>query len=265
MPIVNFDNMDAVPEAFRSEAKEVDGKVQVDLVSSTKLTEFRDNNVKLMKEREDLTNVVGRVRSIFGQEEGALNLDEIHGKVKDWQSIEQKVEDKTLITDTSLEAAVATRTAEMRQKLEGQLSEAQKQVKEKESVLAKERSSRAEMLLNHAITSAVIHPESKVNASALPDILNRAKGVFSVDLDKNVITPMKGDQILYGPEGDKPMNPSEWLDTLISDAPHFAKGSTGGGSNSGGQQTAERKFGGDIGSYREQRRKELAAEYSTNR
>lgn len=261
MPVVNFENMEAVPEAFRPEAKEVDGKVQVDLSLTTKLGEFRDNNVKLMKETSEKEAVIGRVRSMFGQEDGALNLDDIESSVKELRTIKQQVDDKKLVADTSVESVVTTRTHEMRTKYEKQIEELTKVSKEKDKLYQGERSQRSAILLDNAITSAVVHPESKVNASALPDILNRAKGVFSIDLDKNTLTPMKGDTIIYGPEGDKPMTPSQWLDTLITEAPHFAKGSVGGGTTSGGQQS-ERRFNGDMAAFRDKRRAEMDTDYN---
>ena len=73
MPIVTFETLESVPEGLRESAKESDdGKVSIDLVTNSKLQEFRDNNVKLSEERDTLQKQVENFNKIVGDDQDAF-------------------------------------------------------------------------------------------------------------------------------------------------------------------------------------------------
>ena len=69
MPDFLFDNVEQIAEELRGDAKKNDaGKFVLNLVPKTKLDEFRENNIKLSKERDDLSKVVAKVLPIVGED-----------------------------------------------------------------------------------------------------------------------------------------------------------------------------------------------------
>lgn len=59
MPDIVYDTLEAIPEGLRENAKKGDdGKFTVKVVLQSKLDEFRDSNIRVSKERDDLLAVI---------------------------------------------------------------------------------------------------------------------------------------------------------------------------------------------------------------
>jgi len=178
---------------------EVDGAV-----AKSKLDEFRNTNVNLMKEMEKFKDVdpVKYQELLKKQQEfegkKMVSMDEVNDMVL------ERV--KTMQNDFNTEKQTMT---EANNKLNRQL----------ESLL---------------VDSAVRREASneKVLASAVDDVLLRAKSVFKV-VD-GVLTPQDSNgNMVYGKDGTSPLSPGEWVKGLIKTAPHLFEPSVGGGSGGG--------------------------------
>ena len=87
------------------------------------------------------------------------------------------------------------------------------------------------------IDQAVVTEATKrgLRATALPDITSRARNTFK--LVNGVPQAFDGDMARMGKDGTSPMTLAEWVDALVSDAPHLFEANAGGGaagSSSGG-------------------------------
>jgi hypothetical protein len=87
------------------------------------------------------------------------------------------------------------------------------------------------------IDQAVVNEATKrgLRASAIPDITARARMTFK--LVAGVPQAFDGDKTRPGKDGVSPMTLAEWVDALVSDAPHLFEANAGGGaagSSSGG-------------------------------
>lgn len=237
MPDIIFESLDKVPEGLREHAKQVEGgegKVAVNVVAKVKLDEFRDNNVKLAQERDDLKKLVSRATEIIGEdfEAGATEIETVRGVAK-------RVKDGELVENKGLEEALAERTRSMREGYEGQIKTVTSELqawKQKAST-ADQRWKRG--IVERSVTDAALDEKLGVNPKALPDIISRAHGVFHVD-DSDKLIPKSGDAIVYGADGTTPMTVSEWLGKLRDEVPFMFKGSGGGGAPGSG----DTKFGG---------------------
>lgn len=228
MPILEFDTVELVPEGLKEGAKKNDlGKFTVNVVLESKLSEFRDNNVKLSKERDDLKGVVDKITPLLGEKK----LEEFVAEITDLKTISQRVADGKLKTTEEIEAALEKRTQQMREGYDRQLADqAQKAAASEDRAKVADRKYK-QSLIDRTITDAVLNEKSGVETQALPDILNRAYGVFHVE-DNGTIVPRDGEAaVIYGADGATPMTAGEWLETLKPRAPHFFKGSSGGGAN----------------------------------
>ena len=240
MTDISFDSLDNVPEDLRSEAKEVEGKIVVSVVPKTKLAEFRDNNIKLAKERDQLSEKMGQYQSIVGED-----LSEFQKTLQELQTTHKRVKDGELVASTSLEAALESRTKELKADLTGKLEATQKDReawKERATQLDREF---ANSVIDRRITDAVLDPKSGARPDALSDILERARRVYQVSEDRKSIIPKEktsdgNTQVIYGPDGATPMSPGQWLQKLKDEAPYFFQGSSGGGASGSSHNTSGR-------------------------
>lgn len=235
MPDIVFNTRDELPEELREFAKDAEGgKVIVNLVANEKLKEFRDNNVKVVKERDDLAKELAPFKKIFPE----FDENKVVGELNELRTIAKRVKDGDLKESKAVEEALAERTKEMRKGLEDQLSERGKALKAaQDKALAAEQRVK-EQAVKIAVRDAISNPNSGVVQSAVQDIIQRAMTVFVVEDDEKVI-PKQGGAVLYGQDGVTAMSPLEWLGTLKEQSPHLFKQSNGGGGNVG-----EKKFGG---------------------
>jgi hypothetical protein len=239
MPDIVFPKLEDLPEELRSFAKAADaGGFVINLVANDKLKEFRENNIAVSKERDDLKAVVSQVHALFPE----FNAEKVTAELTELRGTHKRVKDGTLKESTAIEAALAERTQNMKADYEGQIN-----ARAAEAKAAKDRNTILEsriktQAIRQTILGAVMDEKAGVQSSAIEDIVQRALGVFSVEGDGERVIPKSGDAIIYGSDGTSPMSPAEWVESLKGKSPHLFKQSTGGGGNLNGG--GDKRFGG---------------------
>ena len=214
-----IEDVTGLPEAVAKEyVKGDDGKYRLDVpgvVPSSKLVEFRDNNITLKKELEKFKGIDP-------------------SKYSELAKLEQLVADKKLLDEGKIEEIVAGRVGTLKSEYEGQIAE-------RDGKLTTTTRQLESLLIDSAVRSAAAPAEGpQALPTAIDDILLRAKTVFRI-VD-GVATPLdaKG-QVVYGANGTDPMSIGEWMKGLLKTAPHLFAGSKGGGAPNnlqrGGQQS----------------------------
>lgn len=236
MPDVTFASKDAIPEELRGEAKEVDGKFVVNLVLNSKLAEFRDKNISVLKERETLKQRLDAVAPIIGEDITAFTA--VYDELK---QTAQKVKDGTLKGTEAVQKAISD-GIEAYKKTQ---TDAQKALEQRaaraEAGMAEVQSKWRRAQVERAITEAATSKDSPVNPEALPDILSRAHSVFVCE-DNGAIVAKNGDTVLYSQkDGSSPLPPAEWLVGLVKASPYLGKASSGGGA---GGSSKGNQYGG---------------------
>lgn len=234
MPALRFDSLDLVPEGLREHAKKVDGEenaVTINVVASAKVDEFRDNNINLSKERDELLGRVETLAAIVGEDPEAFR-EELEGL----RTTNERVQAGELKESRALEEAVGKRTEEMRTKYEERLSQAAKESgawKNKYDALdQKHRQQQVAAYLREACADEDIG----VVSAAIPDIIARGQQIFRAD-DQGRISAQDGDTTIYGEDGVSSMSGKEWLKKLREQSPFFFE-RTGGG-DAGGETTQQ--------------------------
>lgn len=227
MPAIKFDSKEAIPDGLKEFATEgEDGKFVVKVAPEVKLAEFRDKNIALNQQLETLTPTLARVREIAGDD-----LDGFANELSELKSIAQRVADGELKTTEDIEKAVSERVTAVKEGYE----QNQKSERDLRSKAEKDRDELKGQLdrtqVRHAVTAAVIAPNSGVRTEALPDILERAYKLFHWENGKPI--PKNGESTIYGGDGAEPMSPSEWIVKLRDEAPHYFAGNGGGGASGG--------------------------------
>jgi hypothetical protein len=227
MPEFLFDVIEQVPEELHAEAKKRDdGKFVLNLVPKVKIDEFRENNVKLAKEKDDLAKRVEKLAKVVGDDE-----DKFVAELKELRTTKQRVDDGTLSESGKIEEVLSERTKKMRETHEEEL----RRLANEGSTWKNQYETVTEQLkgvqIDNFIRSAIHDPKSGARAEAESHILLEARKVFKIDGEK--IIPKNGDSTIYGSDGATPMSPVEWMKSLQKTMPYLFKESNGGGANGG--------------------------------
>jgi hypothetical protein len=195
-----------VPEAFHSLYIEKDGEFVLEVdgaVSKDKLDEFRDTNIALKRERDELTAKYGDIDP---------------DKYRELSDLDRRQREKKLIDAGKVDELVAERVNAMKSDFEKQLA-----------ALGGEKSKLTTQLEGLVIDNAIRDAATKagVRSTAVDDVLLRGRSLFKLQDGRAV--PMEGDKPIFGKSGD-PMDIGEWVGTLTEKAPHLFESSSGGGA-----------------------------------
>jgi hypothetical protein len=184
--------------------------------SKAKLQEFRDNNIKLKQEMEELMK---KYKDVDPE------------KYKEYSKKMQELEDKKLIDAGKIDELVNQKVDRMKADFENQIKEMKKALAKKDEELQQKHSRLSEVLIDSEITKAVTEVGG-VRKDAMQDIIARGKRVWRLEEGKPV--PKEGDKILYGKDGKEQMTFREWADVLYETAPFLFEASGGGGAAGAG-------------------------------
>ena len=208
-----FKTKDEIPAEHLPLYAERDGAWLLDVegaVEKAKLDEFRNNNVTLAKERDDLKK----------RYEG-IDPDEVR-KLADEK---RRLEEAQQLKAGEAEKVVEARVKALKGDYDKQLSTANT-----------ERDALNARLVAIQIDQGVITVASKrgLRASAMPDITARARGVFRLVNGVPTAFEADGQTVRVGKDGVTPMTLDEWVDAQVSEAPHLFEPNAGGGAAGNG-------------------------------
>jgi hypothetical protein len=212
-----YTKQEEIPEAQREFYVEKDGKFSLaveGLVGKEKLDEFRNNNLELKKQIEELNTKFGDIDPDLYRE---------------MSEKAEKERTKKLIAADKVDEVVADAVKAARAGFD-------KQYKGLEDEKRKLSIQLESLLIDNAVRDGAA--KSGVRASAVEDVLLRARQVFKVVDGKAVA--FDGDKQLFGPTGDPLTVPEYITGKLTEAAPHLFEQSQGSGarkaenSNSGG-------------------------------
>jgi hypothetical protein len=207
-----YKTKDEIPAELQSLYVERDGAWILDTdggVEKSKLDEFRTNNITL-------TNQLKRFEGI--------DPDQVR---------ELAAEKQRLLEERQLKAGEADKVIEAR------LKTARAEWDKTHNVVVAERDALTGRLTAIQIDQAVVTEATKrgLRATALPDITSRARQTFKLVNGVPQAFDGDGQTARMGKDGTSPMTLAEWVDALVSDAPHLFEANAGGGaagSGSGG-------------------------------
>ena len=207
-----FKTREEIPAELQSFYVERDGAWTLDtdgVVEKTKLEEFRTSNVTLLKERDDLKK----------RFEG-IDPDEVRR-----------------LADENRSLRTATLSEDAKREMDAQLKTTKAGFEKQLAAVTSERDALHGRLTAIQIDQAVVNeaPKRGLRATAIPDITARARTNFKLVNGVPQAFEADGQTARMGKDG--PMTLAEWVDALVSDAPHLFEANAGGGaagSGSGG-------------------------------
>jgi len=173
------------------------------VVEKTKLDEFRENNVKLLKQLEAFKGVDPE-------------------KIKELQETERKLKEKELIDKGDLDGLIGQRVALMKEEYENKI----KQLAHDNSISKKQLET---LLVDNKVREA--STSGGVLSTAIDDVILRAKTLFSVE--KGDVVAKKDGKMVYGKDGTTTLSINEWIQSLKDTAPHLFAQNQGAGASGG--------------------------------
>lgn len=174
-------------------------------VSKERLDEFRNNNIELNKQMDELRTKANRFDQIGGEDlERLKKMKESGQKPYNDEDINAKVNE------------AVTKEREKFQDTEKKLSAYQEILKDS-------------VLENNILKQAT---EFGVSKHAFEDVKNRAKGKFTLDFEKQQVVPASSD--------DKDLTIKDWMGQLQESAPHLFNTSEGSAAQ-GSKKTTQTK------------------------
>jgi hypothetical protein len=215
-----FKSKDEVPAEHLPFYAERDGAWVLDVdgaVEKSKLDEFRNSNVALLKERDELK-----------QRFDGIDPDAVRALAAE----KQKLEETAQLKAGEVEKVFESRTKTLKGEFDKQLSS-----------VTTERDALNARLVAIQIDQGVITVASKrgLRASAMPDITARARGVFRLVEGVPTAFEADGKTVRAGKDGVTPMTLEEWVDAQVSEAPHLFESNAGGGAAGNGSGGAANK------------------------
>jgi|ERR1043166_5387974 hypothetical protein len=204
-----FKSKDEVPAEHLSLYTERDGAWVLDVegaVEKAKLDEFRNNNLALAKERDELK-----------QRFDGIDPDEARAVLSDRAKLEQEKQLKA---------------GEVEKVIEGRIKGIKADLEKQVGTLASERDALNARLTTIQIDQGVLTVATKrgLRPTAIADITARARSVFKLVNGVPAAFEADGKSVRYGCDGLTPMTLEEWVDTQVSEAPHLFESNAGGGA-----------------------------------
>lgn len=231
MPLLHYDSLESIPTELREHARPGDdGRLTVNVIPSSKVDEFRDKNIALLKQVDEYAAKFAPMHEVVGD-----NLDEFKKTLEELKLTDQRVKDGTYKESRAVEEAVGKRTEDMRKAYEERV---QKEVRDAASWRDKATSAEQrfkQSVIAAAIKDACIEPDSGVDPRAISKIVRDGLEVFRLG-DDGKLQAFEGNSnmMLYGTDGTASLTPKEWLAKEKVTSPYFFKQTGGGGADGNG-------------------------------
>lgn len=202
-----------IPAELQTLYVERDGAWVLDVegaADKAKLDEFREGNLALKRERDDLK---ARFAGI------------------DPEAVRKLADEKR-----QLEEAQQLKAGEFEKVLEARLKAVKTDLEKQLAGVTGERDVLHARLATIQIDQAVVTEATKrgLRASALPDITARARNTFRLVGGAPQAIEADGQTARVGRDGVTPLSVAEWVDTQVSEAPHLFEANAGGGAAGNG-------------------------------
>lgn len=231
MAQITYNSLSDVPEDLRDHAKEVEGKYTVKVAPAEKITEFRENNVKLSQERDSLNQVLTKYETVTGVPLAEIKkLEDFAKSLETLRETKKRVDDGVLVENTSLEEASAQRVTEVTNSFKAQLADLARDRDAQRDRVAKAEQRANNMMIENALRLVASDPEVGMIESAVKHLLPEAFHVFRVEDNGRVVPKTADGTIIYGTDGVNPMTVKEWMLRQRETSAYLFKGSNGGGS-----------------------------------
>jgi hypothetical protein len=212
-----YATLEEIPEPLRGAYVEKDGKFVLDLDASGDDGKLKGALEKERRDRAALEKTLSDLKKQLGDADPA--------KAREALKTLADLEEKALLGDLppTLQAKVDELVAKRTERMAADHKKREEDLQGENKL---HRTKLEELLIDNAIRSAA--GKAGVRQTAVEDAVLLGKTVFRLK-DGNPV-PMKGEEVIYGKEANKPMTMEEWIAERAADRAHWFEQSTGGGA-----------------------------------
>jgi hypothetical protein len=221
-----FKTREEIPAELQPHYVEQAGEWVLDHDGKAKLDEFRQNNITL-------TNQLKKFEGIDPDE------------VRSLRTATMKMEEEK----RKLEEAAQLKAGEVDKVIEARVKAARAEWDKQFTAVTGERDALHGRLTAIQIDQAVVTEATKrgLRPTAIPDLTSRARTNFKLVNGLPQAFEADGQTARMGKDGTSPMTLAEWVDALVSDAPHLfeanaGSGAAGSGGGAAGNRSAKNPF-----------------------
>lgn len=242
MAVLNYSNLSEVPDDLRDYVKEGDdGKYTVRVAPNDKINEFRDNNVKLSQQRDEIMAGLTRYENVTGVPITEIaKLDDFAKEFEKLRDTKKRVDAGELMENTTLEEAAAQRVTDVTNGFRVQLADAARERDAYKAKATKAEDIANNMRVENAVRLAASDPDVAMLDKAVNLVLPAAIGVFRVEESGKLVPKLGDGTVIYGSDGVNPMSVKEWLLKEREANDFLFKGSKGGGASGSDQKVGGR-------------------------
>ncbi|EPX9497790.1 hypothetical protein ACW6FT_003792, partial [Acinetobacter baumannii] len=168
---------------------------------------LKDKNAELIKDKKELKDELGSLKS---KVEG-LDLDAI----KVLLDKSNQDEESKLIAEGKIEEVIQKRTEKMREEHDKVLKAEKERADKAEAYAEKFKKS----VVQSQIVQAAIELEALPEAT--PDIAFLAQTKFALDENGKAVAVDENGEVVIGKDGQTPMTPKEWVESLREQKPYY--------------------------------------------
>lgn len=181
-----------------------------------KITEFRDSNVLLAKERDEWKGKASEL--------GKMDQAKYQKALQALEKLESE-EERLLLKEGKFDEAFARRSHAMKSSYEERLAALQTAVKERDEKIGHAREELAVLKIDAGVGRIIEEKKLRPARGALTDILNRTRTIFSIN-EEGKMVPRPGH---FGSDGN-PITMEGFVEVLTKDAGHLFEKSAGSGA-----------------------------------
>lgn len=224
---IELENLDELDDATKALYVEKDGKFYLDVEKTedpklkATVTEFRNKNIQLMKEKEDLLAEIDKVKDIDRE------------KYDEAMKLLQKMDDKKLFDDGNIDEIISKRTSTMKRDYEKQIENLTKLVDEAKGSYAKSKAALEKSTIDNTIQIEIQNLAAKIRKGTMEDIIARGRRIFHMDENDNMVAKEPDGSPKFGKDGVTPLTIKEWAEELPAECTYFFEPSKGGGAPGG--------------------------------
>lgn len=193
----------------------------------SKLDEFRSNNRSLYNEKKTLEEQISKYKGI--DPETYQELLEIKKRL-------EADEEGKLIKEGKIDEVVKRRVQAYQANIDNQVKELNKERERLANENAAYKSRLSELVIDTEVQKT-ISKLGAVRPGAMTDILNRARSIFKIDENGQMVPYDQNGGIRYGKNGSDPLSLDEWAQGLLQEAPYLFEPGSGGGASGGKKDT----------------------------
>ena len=225
-------NLDSVPEALREHYTESNGKFVLSVQGmspKSKVDEFRDTNLNLIKERDEQKAKLSSYGDVTPEE-----IQTMKAEISNFKS-------DSLVDKGEFDKALTEKTENLKLSYTDRINKKDEVIKNLQEENTKSSQQLKKYLIETNVAEAV-NKAGKIRPGALRDIQRRAMDTWVIK--DGVPVPQKADgSVIYGEDGNNPMGMEEWAVLLRKDSAYFFESNKGSGAT--GSDSGSMNIGGN--------------------